>query len=143
MLFSPTATALPYPALTGLCLHCLLEGGLHLVIDRAGEDVEDCTNPSHNRLDHHVRSTSYLSDSRPPNKWFDPKELTNDLDSTSLLYDVKQSGIACAWQYVRCAIPHFTNRVRYLAFTRIILIASLSESRIDLIDVVDNDRDVL
>ncbi len=89
------------------------------------------------------RQHTLPSASRPPDEWFYPKDLTYDLISTPLLYDVRQEIFTCAWEYVRCALPQFTNRTRYLAFTRIVIITVVAEFRGDLIDIVDNDRNIL
>ncbi|KAK3388047.1 BcABA3 [Podospora didyma] len=67
--------------------------------------------------------------------WFFPNELQNDLQGVSLLPNVIAEVIACAWEYVRCVIPQYTNRPRYIAFCRIIIIGVIAEFRGSLVDI--------
>lgn len=65
----------------------------------------------------------------PSYKWHYPDEIANDLQSVDLPPAVKAEVFACAWEYSRCVIPHYTNWKRYVAFMRIIIIGTIAEFR--------------
>lgn len=73
--------------------------------------------------------------SRPRDIWFYPADIENDLKSVDLPERVIGETLACAWEYTRCVIPHFTNWKRYIAFARIIEIGIIAEFRGGLVDV--------
>ncbi|KAJ6786774.1 hypothetical protein PWT90_10765 [Aphanocladium album] len=73
-------------------------------------------------------------------KWFYPKEITDDLLHVPLSEEFKREALACGWEYARCVIPQYTNWNRYLAFVRIIIIAIIAEFRGDLVDVAESDE---
>ena len=54
--------------------------------------------------------------------WHYPSELNNDLKSAGLPQHVIDETLACAWEYVRCIIPTFTNWSRYISFVRIVVV---------------------
>ncbi|KUJ17652.1 uncharacterized protein LY89DRAFT_747336 [Mollisia scopiformis] len=72
--------------------------------------------------------------------WFFPKEIKNDLKDTEVPEAFIAEALACAWEYARCVIPHFTNWPRYVAFTRILVVAIVVEFRGSLVDVVAGDK---
>ncbi|CAG8961692.1 hypothetical protein HYFRA_00006232 [Hymenoscyphus fraxineus] len=73
-------------------------------------------------------------------QWYYPQDLENDLQGINLREDQICEAINTAWEYVRIVIPAYTNWNRYIAFTRLILIAVVVEMRGNLIDVVANDN---
>ncbi|PVH75957.1 hypothetical protein DL98DRAFT_642522 [Cadophora sp. DSE1049] len=77
-------------------------------------------------LDSRPVSTPYLPG-------FFPEELRHGLETFDLPKSVVDESLACAWEYSRCVIPHWTNWERYLAFNRTIIIAIIAEFRGDLI----------
>jgi len=70
--------------------------------------------------------------------WFYPADIADDLVDSGLPDEVVAETLACAWEYVRCVIPQFTNWDRYLAFTRVIVIGIIAEFRGHLVDVVSD-----
>ncbi|CAG8979763.1 hypothetical protein HYALB_00012400 [Hymenoscyphus albidus] len=73
-------------------------------------------------------------------QWYYPQDLENDLQGINLREDQICEAINTAWEYVRIAIPNYTNWNRHIAFTRLILIAVVAEMRGNLVDVVANDN---
>jgi hypothetical protein len=66
--------------------------------------------------------------------WYYPVEVATDLDHADLPKAIKEEVLACAWEYARCVIPHYTNNSRYIAFIRTIIIGTVAEFRGDLFD---------
>ncbi|MCS7483825.1 hypothetical protein ACFFQW_38450 [Umezawaea endophytica] len=75
-----------------------------------------------------------------PDMWSYPSDIKDDLKSTDLPVGVIAETLACAWEYTRCVIPHFTDWDRYIAFTRIIVIGIIAEFRGRLVDVTVDDN---
>ncbi|MEU9243305.1 hypothetical protein [Streptomyces sp. NPDC048385] len=75
-----------------------------------------------------------------PDTWFYPPELKNDLRNTGLPQETADETLACAWEYVRCIVPEFTDWDRYLALVRIIAVATLAEVHGSLVDVTAGDQ---
>ncbi|KAF4554383.1 Hypothetical protein D9617_4g001370 [Elsinoe fawcettii] len=75
--------------------------------------------------------------------YFYPPEIAHDLDHVSLPSSIKAQTLACAWEYTRCVIPSHTNKRRYLAFMRSIIIGIIAEVRGDMIDVTAQPPSVL
>ncbi|KAI9147448.1 Alpha-ionylideneethane synthase aba3 [Paramyrothecium foliicola] len=73
-------------------------------------------------------------------RWFYPSEVENDLQGFDLPDKFVKETYACAWEYARCVIPHFTNWDRYIAFVRITIIATIAEFRGDLVDIAASDQ---
>ena len=78
-----------------------------------------------------------------PDAWYYPDELRDDLRHVGLPDHVVDEVLACAWEYVRCVIPEFTNWPRYLAFARTIVIGIVAEFSGSLVDIAAGDGDVL
>ena len=74
------------------------------------------------RVDRVKISPNTLSDA-----CFYPSELALDLQDCGLSQAVIKEVLACAWEYVRCLIPHYTNWSRYITFCRVISIACVAE----------------
>ncbi|KAK4623793.1 Alpha-ionylideneethane synthase aba3 [Fulvia fulva] len=79
----------------------------------------------------------------PAYKWHYPEEIANDLQSVDLPPSVKAEVFACAWEYSRCVIPHYTNWKRYVAFMRIIIIGTIAEFKGSLFDMTADDDNML
>jgi hypothetical protein len=75
----------------------------------------------------------------PQDNWFYPRDVEGDLKGIGLSDGIVAETLACAWEYTRCVIPHFTNWDRYIAFTRIIVIGIIAEFRGTLVDVTAGD----
>lgn len=69
------------------------------------------------------------------NRWYYPDDIAHDLDGLNLPAEVKGEILACAWEYSRSVIPHYTNWSRYIAFMRIIIIGIIAEFHGALVDV--------
>ncbi|KAJ9611444.1 hypothetical protein H2200_004628 [Cladophialophora chaetospira] len=78
--------------------------------------------------------------SAAPKLFIYPPILANDLASVDLPDDQKKEALTCAWEYVRCVIPQYTNVDRYVAFARIVLIGVIAEYRGDMLDLDSEDR---
>jgi len=73
--------------------------------------------------------------------WFYPPEMANDLRDSGLPEKFVAETLACAWEFTRCIIPHFTNYERYLAYARLIAISTVAEYSGSLMDVLkDGDK---
>jgi hypothetical protein len=79
------------------------------------------------------------SDERVANKWYYPSDIANDLQGVDLPSSVKAETFACAWEYARCVIPHYTNWKRYVAFMRVMIMGTIAEFRGDLVNVAAGD----
>ncbi|MEW2581624.1 hypothetical protein [Streptomyces syringium] len=77
---------------------------------------------------------------RPRDTWFYPAKLNDDLLDSGLSHEMADEALACAWEYVRCIVPEFTNWDRYLALVRIIALATVAEVRGSLVDVSADDH---
>ncbi|USP77882.1 uncharacterized protein yc1106_05156 [Curvularia clavata] len=75
-------------------------------------------------------------------KWYYPQEIANDLDGVDIPERIKQEIYACAWEYVRCVVPQYTNWNRYIATIRVIIIAVIAEFKGSMVQVAATD-DVL
>ncbi|USW55667.1 hypothetical protein Slin15195_G089860 [Septoria linicola] len=75
--------------------------------------------------------------------WHYPDEISNDLKGVDLPAGVKAEVLACAWEYSRCVISHYTNWKRYVAFMRIIIIGTIAEFRGSLFDMTEDDDNML
>ncbi|MFC8275926.1 hypothetical protein ACFUJR_25960 [Streptomyces sp. NPDC057271] len=64
-----------------------------------------------------------------------PQELEDDLRDCGLPADERAQVFTVAWEYVRCAVPEFTNWGRYLAFTRLTVLTTVAEYRGHLVDM--------
>ncbi|KJX95711.1 hypothetical protein TI39_contig1183g00001 [Zymoseptoria brevis] len=74
------------------------------------------------------------------NKWYYPQAIADDLRGVNLPAAVKEETLACAWEYTRCVIPHYTNWSRYVAFMRTIIIGTIAEFQGSLLDVAAGDE---
>jgi hypothetical protein len=72
--------------------------------------------------------------------WFYPPELDHDLTDTGLPEHLRAETLACAWEYIRCVVPQYTNWDRYLALVRIVALGTVVEFRGDLADVSAGDH---
>lgn len=52
---------------------------------------------------------------------------------------MEQDVYACAWEYMRCVIPWYTNWKRYVTFMRTITIGITADFRYELVDVAAGD----
>jgi hypothetical protein len=91
------------------------------------EFLDEGSNPS-------VKSPS------PPDAWYYPTEIMNDLLGVDLPPQFIKEALTCAWEYSRCIIPHFTNWDRYIAFTRTVIIGIIAEFRGSLVDVAAGNK---
>lgn len=66
--------------------------------------------------------------------------MANDLKGVGVPDKFIEETLACAWEYTRCVIPQFTNWKRYIAFMRLIAIATVTEFRGSLVDVAAGDN---
>ncbi|KAI1853892.1 hypothetical protein JX265_012577 [Neoarthrinium moseri] len=73
--------------------------------------------------------------------WYYPPDVAHDLDGDTHLAEAqKKEIIACAYEYTRCVIPHYTNWKRYVGFVRCMIIGIIAECRGDLIDENGGDN---
>lgn len=78
---------------------------------------------------------------KPRDAWYYPPEVAHDLDGvTGLSEESKKEVIACAYEYRRCVIPHYTNWKRYIGFCRCMTIGIIAEFRGDLVDENGGDK---
>ncbi|KAK4613080.1 Alpha-ionylideneethane synthase aba3 [Fulvia fulva] len=106
-------------------------------------------NPSHS---HHTTTMTTVAptqtipvkvlkkSSRPKDNWYYWEDVAHDLDGISLPKSVKDEILACSLEYTRTVIPHWTNRARYVAFMRIIIMGIIAEFKGDLLDVTKGDN---
>ncbi|KAF8131353.1 hypothetical protein K438DRAFT_1642899 [Mycena galopus ATCC 62051] len=82
-----------------------------------------------------------LPDASPcePDTWYFPPEIADDLKDMDLPQSIKGETLACAWEYARSVIPHYTNWARYVAFMRIIIIGTIAEFAGGMVDVASGD----
>ncbi|MGW1373143.1 hypothetical protein ACWD6P_02545 [Streptomyces sp. NPDC002446] len=69
--------------------------------------------------------------------WFYPSVLDSDLQGTDLPEEIRAETRACAWEYIRCVVPEFTNWNRYVALTRIIIIGIVAEFHGGMVDIIN------
>lgn len=74
--------------------------------------------------------------------WLYPDELTDDLKLSGLASGKVAEVLTCAWEYIRCVVPEFTNWERYLALCRLTIVGIVAEFRGELVDVI-SDRPIL
>ncbi|KAJ6559528.1 hypothetical protein B0H19DRAFT_1288899 [Mycena capillaripes] len=77
---------------------------------------------------------------RERDTWYYPPEIAGDLEDVDLPEDVKAETFACAWEYARSVIPHYTSWERYIAFMRIIIIGTICEFNGRTVDVMASDN---
>ncbi|KAB5585819.1 hypothetical protein GE09DRAFT_1277277 [Coniochaeta sp. 2T2.1] len=75
-----------------------------------------------------------------PETWLYPTALANELKSVHELPEatIRQT-LAVAWEYTRSVIPVYTNRSRYLAFARLIIVGIVAEFNGSLVDISHSD----
>ncbi|KAJ7676542.1 hypothetical protein DFH06DRAFT_1317175 [Mycena polygramma] len=71
--------------------------------------------------------------------WYYPPELANDLRNVDLPEQVKAEALACAWEYTRAVVPHWTNWDRYLALMHLIALGVVAEFKGELVDIMASD----
>lgn len=74
------------------------------------------------------------------NAWFYPDDLRYDLKGSGLPSQEINETLACAWEYIRCVVPEFTDWQRYLALIRIIALGVVAEFRGDAVDVLAGEN---
>lgn len=79
----------------------------------------------------------------PRDIWYYPPDFANDLHDVDLPAHVKQEVLACAWEYIRCVVPQYTNWPRYAAFMRVIVIGTIAEFNGDMVDVTTDTSNLL
>ncbi|KAJ6622761.1 BcABA3 [Mycena sp. CBHHK59/15] len=88
-------------------------------------------------------NTKIPSSARAPREhdtWYYPPDIADDLKDVDLPDEVKGEIFACAWEYARCVIPHYTNWNRYIAFMRIIVMGTIVEFKGSMVDVAGGDN---
>ncbi|KAB5582754.1 BcABA3 [Coniochaeta sp. 2T2.1] len=72
--------------------------------------------------------------------WLYPNAFANELQSVPELPEatIRQT-LAVAWEYTRSVIPVYTNRSRYLAFIRLIIVGIVAEFNGALVDISHSD----
>lgn len=83
---------------------------------------------------------NHVNGTAPQDIWFFPTEIMDDLKDTVVPEAFIAEALACAWEYARCVIPHFTNWPRYVAFTRVLVIAIVVEFRGSTADIIASDK---
>ncbi|KAJ6489436.1 hypothetical protein DFH09DRAFT_1377516 [Mycena vulgaris] len=78
--------------------------------------------------------------SRERDTWYYPPEIADDLKGVDLADEVKAEILACAWEYTRCVIPHYTNWDRYIAFARVTVVGIVAEFKGSLVEVMKGDN---
>jgi len=73
-------------------------------------------------------------------RWYYPSELEDDLRPSGLARDRRAEILATAWEYSRAVVPEFTNWDRYLALTRLCVVATVAEYDGYLVDVLEDSR---
>ncbi|KAJ6532349.1 hypothetical protein B0H19DRAFT_965673 [Mycena capillaripes] len=84
-------------------------------------------------------SPTQLSPQIPSNSWFYPPEIAEGLKAPDIPQRLVDEALACAWEYVRCITPHWTNWDRYVAYNRLILIMVVAEFKGELVQVQRGD----
>ena len=64
-----------------------------------------------------------------------PQEIEDDLRDCGLTEAERREVLNTAWEYVRCGIPEYTNRGRYITFVRLTALTTVAEYRGGLVDV--------
>lgn len=64
-----------------------------------------------------------------------PKEFDHDLRDAGLSEKERKEILTTGWEYVRCAIPEYTNWEKYMAFVRLTIVTVVAEYRGELVDV--------
>lgn len=90
-----------------------------------------------------VQDQAAKKPSRPKDNWYYWEDVAHDLDGINLPQSVKDEILACSLEYTRTVIPHWTNRGRYVAFMRIIIMGIIAEFKGDLVGCCDFSKDVL
>lgn len=80
------------------------------------------------------------NESTPNDLWFFPNEIRDALKNSAVPEAFIDEALGCAWEYARCVIPDFTNWSRYVAFTRVLVVAIVVEFRGSLVDVEASDK---
>lgn len=76
----------------------------------------------------------------PRDKWYYPQEFEGDLKDVTLPKEIIDEILNTAWEYARTVIPHYTNKTRYFATVRFLVILTVVEFRGDLVDVATSDQ---
>jgi hypothetical protein len=84
-------------------------------------------------------SPTQLSPQIPSHSWFYPPEIAEGLKAPDIPQRLVDEALACAWEYVRCITPHWTNWERYVAYNRLILIMVVAEFKGELVQVQRGD----
>ncbi|PYH33917.1 ABA 3 protein [Aspergillus neoniger CBS 115656] len=74
------------------------------------------------------------------NEWYYPDDIAHDLDGIDLPKETRDEALACAWEYSRSVIPHYTNWKRYIAFMGIIIMGIIAEFQGTMIDVTAGSK---
>ncbi|KAJ6577895.1 hypothetical protein B0H19DRAFT_1370955 [Mycena capillaripes] len=77
---------------------------------------------------------------RARDTWYFTRDIDDDIQGLNVPEGVKGEIFAIAYEYIRCVIPHYTNRERYLAFMRIIIISIVAEFNGTIVDVLASDH---
>ena len=85
---------------------------------------------------HDVPVQTAKKSSRPKDNWYYWDDVAHDLDGINLPKSVKDEILACSLEYTRTVIPHWTNRKRYVAFMRIIIMGIIAEFKGELVSCV-------
>jgi hypothetical protein len=101
---------------------------------------ESSTQSSHTDNIHSVAIDKQNKPKKGLDTFYYPPDIANDLEGLGLSQEFKAECFACAWEYVRCIIPRFTNWERYIAFVKICVIATVVEVRGDLVDLVSESE---
>ncbi|KAJ7442388.1 hypothetical protein B0H11DRAFT_2348206 [Mycena galericulata] len=67
-------------------------------------------------------------------------KIADDLNDVDFSEEAKAEILACAWEYTRCVIPHYTNWERYIAFARTTVMGIAAEFKGSMVDVMAGDR---
>ncbi|KAJ6481676.1 hypothetical protein C8R45DRAFT_1100107 [Mycena sanguinolenta] len=73
--------------------------------------------------------------------WFYPPEIAEGLKAPDIPQRLVDETLACAWEYVRCVIPHWTKG-RYVAFSRLVVITVIAEFKGELVQM-QRSHDIL
>ncbi|KAJ7113828.1 hypothetical protein C8R44DRAFT_630564 [Mycena epipterygia] len=77
---------------------------------------------------------------RERDTWYYPPDIADDLKDVDLPDEVKAEILACSFEFTRCVIPVYSNWDRYLAWMRLMTIATVVEFKGDLVDVMAGDN---
>ncbi|KAF7366621.1 BcABA3 [Mycena sanguinolenta] len=70
-----------------------------------------------------------------PEELFYPPEIAEGLKAPVIPQRLVDEALACAWEYVRCITPHWTNWKRYVAYNRLILLMVFAEFNGEVVQV--------